>query len=456
MWGTGLRSRFFFIIVTTLILGATGISWIQVYFFKNEKIRLIDEQIQQSTDALLSSEAFARSLSEQKDIDKAISDSIGGRRIGKVFVLKEADDRVVYQSDNLGFLNVNLPIDQSWITIQAQDQYVRVLNSKLEGGRILQVGRVMDQNFIAWKIFNLRMFVYITGIMLIVFAIAALLTLTLLSPTRLLNDYLIDATADLTNLRDVEPVPANLTRFTKGFWARSDEFAKLVAAIQKLIDRINLNYKLTRSWTLQMAHELKTPLAVIRAETETQRGRNLIPAFHAESLTAEVDRATEVINQFLDWAELENFQTQRELHALRMGIILSNAARRFEKIYPGRIRLNVESDFTVLANPVHLDQAVSNLLSNAFKFSDESTIVELTAKDHTVAVRDLGRGVPSEVLERLGEPFNIGAQADEPKQKGTGLGLAWVVTVARLYNWDFNLANTASGAEASIQFHGQV
>lgn len=447
-----MRNRFFFIILATLILAAIGINFVHVYFFKSQRLKLIDRQIAESSTALINSEEFNLSVKNTASVEETISKVLQGARIGKVFVLRDSFSKIVYQSFNVGLLNTELPIRPEWVTVETETEYIRVRNVPLSGRNlILQVGLVLDRNFLDWEILDNRVINYVTGIVISLFLASVLITLVLLSPLRLLIGHLKEATSNLINLRDVHPLPTRLTRYTHGFWAKSDEFSGLLSTVQKLIDRINLNYKLTRSWTLQMAHELKTPLAIIRAETEAGKKENLLPEKYAHNVIDEVHQMSEIISQFLDWAELESSQLQKDVHALRMSAVIKTVAARLEKISPGRVQLQLDSDFSVFANPIHLDQLIANLVTNALKFSPTTEKVELILSGHSLTVKDYGPGLPQEVRERIGEPFNIGSH-DVEGLAGNGLGLAWISTVAKLYQWEFDIRSGSSGTEAIVQF----
>lgn len=448
-----MRNRFFFIIVTTLILAAVGINWVHVRFFESQRLKLIEQQIIESSNGLIHSKEFLGSLDKTSQIEDVISKVLKGSRIGKVFVLRNPEGKILYQSFNVGLLNAELPIKPEWVSFETESEFVKIRNVALPGKRpsILQVGLVLDRNFVNWQIIDNRVIQYVSGIVGTLFLASVLLTLILLSPLRLLIQHLNLATANLINLRDVEPLPKRLTRYTHGFWSRSDEFSSLLSSVQKLIDRINLNYKLTRSWTLQMAHELKTPLAIVRAETEAKTKAKLLPPSYSEDVIKEVQQMSEIISQFLEWAELENSQLQKDLHALRIKAVVKTVAARLSKISPDRIRLELGSDFPIFANPHHLDQLISNLMTNALKFSPSTEQVEVLTMEDTLIIRDRGPGIPNEVQERIGEPFNIGShEGDSPS--GNGLGLAWVLTVAKLYQWKFELQTGAGGTEVSIRF----
>lgn len=448
-----MRNRFFFIILTTLILAAIGINLVHVKFFESQRLKLIDTQITESSTLLLQSEEFNTAVQKTEAIEDTISRVLKGNRIGKVFILRDPSSAILYQSFNAGLLNVEIPVSPEWIALETETEYIRVRNIQLSGNdlRILQVGLVLDRNFLNWQIIDSQVINYVSGIVISLFIASVFLTLILLSPLRILISHLKDATSNLINMRDVHSLPKNLLRFRHGFWAKSDEFSGLLDTIQKLIDRINSNYKLTRSWTLQMAHELKTPLAIIRAETDSRMKANLLPVTYSQDVLKEVEQMSEIISQFLNWAELENSQIQKDLHALRIKSVVKNVAARLDKISSQRIRLFLNSDFSVFANPAHLDQLILNLVTNALKFSPDSREVDLIISEQTISVRDSGPGIPKEVSERLGEPFNVGSYEGSQKT-GNGLGLAWVFTVAKLYQWNFELKSNPDGTTATIRF----
>lgn len=448
-----MRNRFFFIILTTLILSAVGINLVHVKFFKSQRLNLIDTQITESSNLLLESDEFKMAVQKTGAIEDAISKVLMGTRIGKVFILRDSNSAIVYQSFNVGLLRVEIPVTPEWVALETETEYIRVRNIPLPGknSRVLQVGLVLDRNFLNWEIIDSRVFNYVSGIVITLFFASVILTLVLLSPLRLLISHLRDATSNLVNMQDVRPLPKRLLKYTHGFWAKSDEFSGLLETVQRLIDRINLNYKLTRSWTLQMAHELKTPLAIIRAETDSRVKANLLPSAYAEDILQEVEQMTDIISQFLNWAELENSQVQNDLHALRIKSVVQSVAARLDKISSQRIRLSLNHDFSVFANPAHLDQLIMNLVTNALKFSSDSQDIDLVISDHALTIRDSGPGLPKEVTERLGEPFNVGFH-DGNQRTGNGLGLAWVLTVAKLYQWNFEIKSQPTGTSATVKF----
>lgn len=448
-----MRNRFFVIILTTLVFAAVGINLVHVYFFQSQRLKLIDRQIRESSESLLNSPDFIVATTNLNAIEDAISEVLEGTRIGKVFILRDTNAKILYQSFNVGLLKTELPIHPEWVAVKTEEEYVRVRNIELPGPShlTLQVGLVLDKNFLNWEILDSDVIHYITGIVLALFFASVLLTLVLLAPLRLLIRHLSEITSNLGNLRDLKPLPRKVLKFGRAFWASADEFSSLVSTTQKLIDRINLNHKLTRSWTLQMAHELKTPLAILRAEVESKRKMGLLPEPYAQETFKEIHHMSEIITQFLDWADLENSQLQKNLHALRIKSLVRSLVARLDKIAPERVQINASSDFSVFANPIHLDLMVMNILTNAIKFSPSEKPVKITLVDHSLIIRDHGVGISSEVIERIGQPFNVGIH-EEDGITGNGLGLAWVTTVAKIYDWKLSIQSGFDGTEVKVDF----
>ena len=413
-------------------------------------MKLINRQITSSAQKLLHSENFLKKALTP-EFDNVISEVLGSERIGKVFAVRNSKGLVKNRSDNLRVIPQEFPSDSEWVVIDTETEYIRVHNVPLPDNRgLLQVGLVLDRNFIAWRVIDKALVFFVCSMVAVLFLASALLTLLLLSPLRSLVRFLGDTTMDLDGLKNVNALPPPLLRYTYGFWSKSDEFGRLVSTVQKLISRINKNYKLSRRWTLQMAHELKTPLAVISAITEAKKRAGEIPHSHAEEVMIEVSEMSKTINEFLDWAELENVTSQQDIHSIKIAKIVRSVCARLERLEPERIDLKLIEDFTVFASPAHLDQLVTNLISNALKYSDKNTSVAVGVSSHELRVRDQGRGIPDEVTERLGEPFNVGV--GEKSSKGSGLGLAWVCTISKLYGWDFRLDPSGKGTEAVVNF----
>ena len=436
-----MRLRFFTIILTALTLLTAGIIVVHALFFRTQRMVLLDAEIRDSATILVNSELSSLKRANFARVDRIISHELGESRIGKFFIVRDNKDQVVFAAADQDLLKMAIPRTPDWVTIHTAHHILRVLNLDLPAlpDRTLQVGSIVDADFFDWVIANRQMNIYIAEIFAVVLIASMLLTQVLLSPLRALSKHLSAATSDLKNLKDVRQLPPHLAQYPKQFWARTDEFSKLLETIQRLIERINTNYRLTRIWTFQMAHELKTPLTIIRSEIESLATQAKIPADSALAVTNEVDEIASLVTHFLDWADLENSGAQKDLHAVRVGKMVEDTCKRLGRIYPGRLEVEILNDTLVLANPMHVEQVINNLIVNGLEYSPTDQLVLVKVDQHSLTVRDRGEGIPHEVLSRLGQPFNIGNRHSRRKRKGSGLGLAWVNTVSKMYAWNLEI-----------------
>ncbi len=441
-----MRLRFFSIILTALTLLTAGIIVVQALFFRSQRMTLLDAEIRDSATILVNSELSSLKRANFTRVDRIISHELGESRIGKFFIVRDSKDQVIFAAADQDLLKMAIPRTPQWVTIPTAHHILRVLNLDLPAlpDRTLQVGSIVDADFFNWVIANRRMNLYIAEIFAVVLIASMLLTQVLLSPLRALSRHLSEATRDLKNLKDVSELPPYLAEYPRQFWSRTDDFSNLLETIQRLIERINTNYRLTRTWTFQMAHELKTPLTIIRSEIEALATANKIPQDSAFAMTNEVDEIASTVTHFLDWADLENSGVQKDIHAVRVGKMVRDTGKRLGRIYPDRLQIQILGDALVLANPMHVDQVINNLIINAMEYSPAEMSVHVTVTDRSLTIRDRGAGIPAEVLILLGQPFNIGRSGVRRKRKGTGLGLAWVNTVSRMYDWNLKIESSAA------------
>lgn len=149
-----MRNRFFVIILSSLIAGAFFINFVHVHFFESQRLKRIDNLITDSSANLLASPAFLQSVRRPETMDSAISSALQGTRIGKVFILRDADSKILYQSINVSHLKAELPIHPEWVAVDNDHEHVRVHNILLPGeaGRVMQVGLVLDRIFSTGKL----------------------------------------------------------------------------------------------------------------------------------------------------------------------------------------------------------------------------------------------------------------------------------------------------------------
>lgn len=450
-----MRNRFFVIILLTLILSAFAINSTYSEFFKQQRLKLIDERINESVNLVLSSEKIINSFSKHDSalIERTLSEVLKGKRIGRGFILRDRQSNIVFESFNVSLLNTEITSSTEWVTAETDTEYIRFKNTKVPELKdyTLQVGLILDRNFLSWEIIDQTLVLYIIGIVISLFLTSAILTIILLSPMRLLSKFLTETSSKISGAQKISSIPNYLISYRKGFWARADELTNLLNSLEKLISKINSNHILIRASSMQMAHELKTPLAILRSMVESQRKSNSLSEPLCENIIRETNQMNEIINRFLEWAEVENSIAQKDIHSIDLYQTVQKVANRVNGIFPNRLHISTIENFSVFASPTYLEQVIVNLLTNALKYSKTDLIVRVEISKPFIRVFDQGTGIPKDVLSRLGEPFNVGSNQNNIKT-GHGLGLAMIATVVKLYNWNLLIDSGKFGTRITIEF----
>lgn len=228
------------------------------------------------------------------------------------------------------------------------------------------------------------------------------------------------------------------------------ELEPMQAALNRMLAQIQEVLGRERRFIADAAHEMRTPLAVLRvhaqnlqeAGTEEERRESL------EFLISGVDRTSRLVNQLLTMARLEPKPNPPPLQRIDLSETVRNS---LVQLTPWLLSKHLElifevSDqpFHVLADPAALDIALNNLITNAANFSPEhgAITVHLSKSDGFchLTVDDQGPGIDESDRERLFERFYSRGTAH-----GAGLGLTIVNTIAMRLNGRIELTNCAEG-----------
>lgn len=186
-----------------------------------------------------------------------------------------------------------------------------------------------------------------------------------------------------------------------------------------------------------VSHEFRTPLTLTLGPLDDLRAGLHGPL--TPEMTEQVDlarrnaaRVLNLINQILEVARLEAGRTPLRTRRLDLGAFVQNSAQAFAPLAERRslaFEVQTPPDPLILyADPEHMEKVLSNLLSNALKFTPEGgtvrVAVEADAENARLTVRDSGPGIPSGELPRIFERFHRVDGSWTRSQAGTGLGLA--------------------------------
>ncbi len=228
-----------------------------------------------------------------------------------------------------------------------------------------------------------------------------------------------------------------------------NEIRPLVSAVNRALDRLEQGFRAQREFTADAAHELRTPLAILRTRLDTFADQRL-----TGELRQDIEGMGRVVGQLLDIAELDTLVIDPSERADLQSVCADVA------VFIGPLALAKGKDIAlegangsvwVKGNSDMLHRAIRNLAENAIHHTAEGTTVELVVEqDGTVSVLDCGPGIRDGEREFLFRRF---WRRDRRRAGGAGLGLAIVQRIAEVHGASVTVENRATGgARFSLRF----
>jgi signal transduction histidine kinase len=227
------------------------------------------------------------------------------------------------------------------------------------------------------------------------------------------------------------------------------EVRPLVSAINLALDRLEEGFRIQRDFTADAAHELRTPLSILRTRLDLLEDKKI-----RQALQRDVEGMAHIISQLLDIAELDAFVVD----PLEKADLRSVTAEVAEFVAPLALAqgkdvalLGTADPVWVKGNPEMLGRAIRNLSENAINHTAPGTTVEFIVDDNgTVSVLDQGPGVAEDERNLIFQRF---WRRDRRKAGSTGLGLSIVQRIAELHSAVVTVENRdPSGARFSLKF----
>jgi signal transduction histidine kinase len=229
-----------------------------------------------------------------------------------------------------------------------------------------------------------------------------------------------------------------------------DELYELGTAFNRLLDQLQTAFDGQRRFTGDAAHQLRNPLAVLQGHLEVTRRRKRSAEEYERTLDVLIVQTTElrqIVESLLFLARSEGDKTFAKSEVVALDGWLPHFVSRFEA-HPRRsdLKIQCESETYVMASLPLLSQLLENLLSNAFKYSDEGTQVVLNAKRNkdrvTIEIQDAGTGISPSDQKLIFDPFFRSEQARRDGYPGIGLGLSVADRIAQVLNSELKCEST--------------
>jgi two-component system, OmpR family, sensor histidine kinase MprB len=328
-------------------------------------------------------------------------------------------------------LGIGAPTESRFSTTTIGGVSTRMLMFYVKGRRVEISTSLLDVDRNLTHLRWLLVVVSLGGIALAA-ALGALVAGRVIAPPRRLTEQTerIVETGDLTE-RVVQP--------------GHDEVSRLSARLDELLATLDASLRTQRQLVADASHELRTPIATLRANVELLAGpASLAPGERAEiraDVHEELEAMTQLVAELVELARGEesdvepcNFRLDEVVRAA-----VSRAARRSPRTF-----FRTQFEPTVVTGvPERIDRAVSNLLDNARKWSPDGEPVDVAVHDGVVEVRDRGPGI-----EAADRPlvFNRFYRSPEARgMPGAGLGLSIVKQITDAHGGEISIDRAPGG-----------
>ncbi len=262
----------------------------------------------------------------------------------------------------------------------------------------------------------------------------------------------LELTEGSTSLFDVDA--DNLLALVDFLQKQIDNRKKMEAELRKAKDAAEKATQAKSEFLSMMSHEIRTPLNAIVGMTYLLQQEDLSPtmADNLKTLQFSTDNLHVLINDILDFSKIEAGKVELEATSFDFKQLVSNIKRANQvkaEEKGNRIKLMVDDDIpdSLVGDPLRLGQILSNLVSNAVKFTMNGSIsIEISLVSKTeeaarvyVSVEDSGIGIPANKQELIFERFTQANSETTRKFGGTGLGLVITKKLLELHGSKINL-----------------
>jgi len=221
----------------------------------------------------------------------------------------------------------------------------------------------------------------------------------------------------------------------------SDELSGLIGVLNESFDKLEKSFLTQKQFISDAAHELKTPLAILRTNIESEINNSNLTLDLKQKLSQNIEtlsRLSTLVEKLLFLSKLENKKIIVNQTDVNLSVLLNNLKEDIQFLTEDKnqnFEIELQNDVTIKGDSDLLYQAFFNFLNNAVKYTPESGHIFLSLQainnSAVILVQDTGIGIKKEELPNI---FNRFYRSDKSRslEKGYGLGLSiakWIITL---------------------------
>jgi heavy metal sensor kinase len=235
-----------------------------------------------------------------------------------------------------------------------------------------------------------------------------------------------------------------------------EEITNLVSAFNDMISRLDRSFRYIADFSSNVAHELRTPLAIIKGESEVALRKERASEEYRRVIRQNIEESERMLKTIEDLFLLAKLDYRPEVFQFKRIELIAFIREIHEQARVLALSKNIETRLEIperkawpRGDRLHLRRLFYNLIHNAVKFTPPEGLITIAVhpkNDSTVeiAVRDTGIGIPPERISRVFDRFFHADSCDRNADPGNGLGLSIALSIARMHGGNI-LVESAPG-----------
>ena len=274
---------------------------------------------------------------------------------------------------------------------------------------------------------------------------------------------------------DDDPAGSLVLRTTAHPWLAAMDYMKMVylggflflilcmAVVVRLMNKTYEKEKcleeMRRDFTNAIAHELKTPLSVIRGFAENLKENTVAEKrnYYLEKIIEQTEEMDQMVGKMCDISKLDSEQLVLQKETVNVLELVKEQEKKIQELIENLnldVEYRVRSPFVVEGDPYYLGKAFFNLLSNAAEYNRRDGMIEILVDEECISIENTGASIPEEKLKFIGNMFYSGNQSRSQSRsrqvKHHGLGLYLTRRILELHHLNLRIENVEDGVRVTV------
>lgn len=243
-----------------------------------------------------------------------------------------------------------------------------------------------------------------------------------------------------------------------------DEIAEMATTFNNMLDQLETTFELQRNFIGNASHELNTPLTAILGQSEVILQSRRTDSEYVQALTViqhEARKLHNVTSSLLKLSSISYEGKKQRIELLHLDELLMEIKINFDRRVPdNKVKVLVQSNetnpngFTLIGSEIWLELAITNVIQNSIKYSDNKEVLVTLSSDSThalIEISDQGIGIPDDEIRFVFEPFFRARNTSS--YKGYGIGLPLAERIARLHSGQLKILSKPNvGTKVTLRF----